>query len=165
VQVEGRPVVTNQELIRDISARQPGTVARLEIVREGRRQPLVVKLAERPLRGDDVNPSGDPARPSARSDAALPLGVAVRELDRAFVGRQEIPDTVQGVLVARVDPTGAARQVLRRGFVIMEVNRTPTPTVADYERLVGAAKRGDALAIYYYDPALAQRALVTVVVD
>ena len=165
VQVEGRPVVTNQELIRDISARQPGTVARLEIVREGRRQPLIVKLAERPLRGEEADPASDQARPTVRADAPLPLGVAVRELDRAFVGRQEIPDSVQGVLVARVDPTGAARQVLRRGFVIMEVNRTPTPTVADYERLVGAAKRGDALAIYYYDPSLAQRALVTVVVD
>jgi serine protease Do len=165
VQVEGRRVVTNQELIRDISARQPGTVARLEIVREGRQQSLIVKLAERPLRGEDADPSGDQARPSARTDAPLPLGVSVRELDRAFIGRQEIPDSVQGVLVARVDPTGAARQVLRRGFVIMEVNRRPTPTVADYERLVGAAKRGDALAIYYYDPALAQRALVTVVVD
>jgi serine protease Do len=168
VEVEGRPVVTNQELIRDISARQPGTVARLEIVRDGRRMPLTVKLAERPLRGEDVDASaGDrQARPSVRAaDAPLPIGVAVRELDRAFVGRQEIPESVQGVLVARVDPTGAAHQVLRRGFVIMEVNRRPTPTVADYERLVGSAKRGDVLAIYYYDPSLAQRALVTVVVD
>ncbi len=167
VQVEGRPVLTNQELIRDISSRQPGTIARLEVVREGRRHPVTVKLAERPLRGDEIDPTGDRqgARPSTRADAPLPLGVAVRELDRAFVGRQEIPETVQGVLVARVDPTGAARQALRRGFVIMEINRQPTATVADYERLVGTARRGDALAIYYYDPALAQRALVTVVVD
>jgi serine protease Do len=166
VQVEGRAVLTNQELIRDISSRQPGTIARLEIVREGRRQPLTVKLAERPLRGEDTDASGGgQTRPSARPDAPLPLGVAVRELDRAFVGRQEIPETVQGVLVARVDPTGAARQALRRGFVIMEINRQPTATVADYERLVGTARRGDVLAIYYYDPALAQRALVTVVVD
>jgi serine protease Do len=168
VQVEGRPVLTNQELIRDISARQPGTIARLEVVREGRRQPLTVKLAERPQRGEEPDQNGadrPSARPSARADAPLPLGVAVRELDRAFVGRQEIPESVQGVLVARVDPTGAAHQVLRRGFVIVEINRRPTPTVADYERLVGAARRGDVLAVYYYDPALAQRALVTIVVD
>ena len=55
--------------------------------------------------------------------------------------------------------------MLRRGFVIIEVNRKPTPTVAEYERLVGAARAGDALAIYYYDPALAHRSLVTVIVD
>ena len=59
---------------------------------------------------------------------------------------------MQGVIVARVDPTGAARQVLRRGFVILEVNREPTPTVAEYQRIVGAARAGDVLAIYYYDP-------------
>jgi hypothetical protein len=79
-------------------------------------------------------------------------------MDRMFVGRLEIPETVQGVIVARVDPTGAARQVLRRGFVILEV-------MAEYQRIVGAARTGDALAIYYFDPTVGQRSLVTVVVD
>jgi S1-C subfamily serine protease len=86
-------------------------------------------------------------------------------MDRTFIGRLEIPDHVRGVIVSRVDPTGAARQVLRRGFVIVEVNRRPTPTVADYERIAGAARTGDVLAIYYYDPGVAQGSLVTVVVD
>jgi serine protease Do len=169
VQVEGRRVLTNQELIRDISARQPGTMTRLEVVREGRRQTMNVKLAERPARGEEFEAAPGaiaPARPSARTAGAQPaIGVTVRELDRAFVGRLEIPDGVQGVIVSRVDPTGAAHQVLRRGFVIMEVNRKPTPTVADYHRIVGAAQPGDVLAIYYYDPPLGQRSLVTVIVD
>ena len=39
-----------------------------------------------------------------------------------------------------------AHPVLRRGFVIMEINRKPTATVADYERVVGAARTGDVLA-------------------
>ena len=69
-----------------------------------------------------------------------PLGVTVREMDRRFVGRLEIPESVQGVIVQRVDPTGAARQVLDRGFVILEVNRKPTPTVADYRTIVDAAQ-------------------------
>jgi serine protease Do len=169
VQVEGRRVLTNQELIRDISSRQPGTTTKLEVVREGRRQTMSVKLAERPSRGEEFDKTPGliaPARPGPRpNDTQLPLGVAVRELDRGFVGRLEIPDTVQGVIVSRVDPTGAAHQVLRRGFVIMEVNRKPTPTVAEYQRLVAAARPGDVLAIYYYDPPLGQRSLVTVVVD
>ncbi len=169
VQVEGQPVLTNRELIRDIAARQPGTTARLEVVREGRRQAIAVKLAERPARGEEFDGGlglDRQPRPERRqTDAAQPIGVTVRELDRAFVGRQEIPDTVQGVIVARVDPTGAAHQTLRRGFVLMEINRKPTTTVAEYQRIVSDARPGDVLAIYYYDPALAQRALVTVVVD
>ena len=119
---------------------------------------MSVKLAERPGRDE-----ADECRAGAADDAASrrrrgrpmrrpPLGVTVREMDRTFVGRLEIPESVQGVIVARVDPTGAARQVLRRGFVILEVNRKPTPTVADYQRIVDAAKPGDVLAIYYYDP-------------
>jgi S1-C subfamily serine protease len=93
------------------------------------------------------------------------LGISVREMDQMFVGRLEIPDSVQGVIVSRVDPTGAARQALRRGFVIVEINRKPTPTVAEYERVVGAARPGDVLAIFYFDPTVSQRSLVTVVVD
>ena len=100
VQVEGQPVNSNGELIRDISARQPGTVARLDIVREGRRQALAVKLAERPSRGEDVDraPGMDrPARPEMRQDdAPVPLGVVVRELDRAFVGPSGDPGVRPG---------------------------------------------------------------------
>jgi Do/DeqQ family serine protease len=169
VRVEGHPVTSNQELIRDISARQPGTVARLDVVREGHPYALTVKLAERPPRGEEFDRATGmdrPSRPETRQeDTPVPLGVVVRELDRAFVGRQEIPESVQGVIVSRVDPTGAANQVLRRGMIIMEINRKPTPTVAEYERVVRAARAGDVLAIYYYDPTMARRTLVTVVVD
>jgi len=140
----------------------------LEVLREGRRQSLSVKLAERPARGEEFEAApgvGKPSRPDPRPNDAAPLGVSVREMDRGFVGRLEIPETVQGVIVQRVDPTGAAHQVLRRGFVIMEVNRKPTPTVAEYQKIVGAVRPGDALAVYYYDPPLGQRSLVTVIVD
>ena len=170
VEVEGRRVTSDQELIEDISARQPGTVARLDVVREGRRQTMSVKLAERPTRGDEaeVPPARQDglARPAPRPvDSAAPIGVTVRKMDRMFIGRLEIPESVQGVIVERVDPTGAARQAIRRGFVILEVNRKPTPTVGDYQRIVEAVRPGDVLAIYYYDPAVAQRSVVTVVVD
>ncbi len=169
VEVEGHKVISNQELIQNISARQPGTMTKLEVLREGRRQTLSVKLAERPLRDEaDASQGGndDQARPARPAETpAPPLGVTVRELDRTFVGRLELPDSIEGVIVARVDATGAARQALRRGFVILEVNRKPTPTVAAYQHIVDAAKPGDVLAIYYYDPTVPGRSLVTVVVD
>src|SRR3954453_17829481 len=53
VDVEGQPIASNEELIRDIAARQPGSTAKLDIVRDGRRQSLPVKLAERPRRGEE----------------------------------------------------------------------------------------------------------------
>ncbi len=166
--VEGREVGGNEELIRDISARHPGTVARLGVLREARRLMVAVKLAERPAREDaDHDPLDSGGRPRpAEPTVNVPLGLSVRELDRGFVGRLEVPDSVQGVVVSRVDPTGAAFSAsVRRGFVIMEINRKPVHSVAEYQRIVGAAKPGDVLAFYYYDPTLAQRSLVTVTVE
>jgi serine protease Do len=168
--VEGRQVLNNEELIRDISARQPGTVARLDILRDGRRQAMQVKLAERPVRervNDGFEGLGSRApRPREPQATDTPLGLSVRELDRSFIGRLEIPDTVTGVVISRVDPTGSGFQaLLRRGFVIMEINKRPITSVAEYQRLVAAARPGEVLAVYVYDPQLSQRSLVTVTVE
>jgi serine protease Do len=170
IEVEGQAVATNEELIRDISARQPGTIARLEVLRDGRRFTLPVKLAERPPRGGELDEPNEtlpdrsrPASPGARSMPAL--GVSVRDMDRGFVGRLEIPESVQGVVVSRVEPTGAAFGVLRRGCVIMELNRRPIRSVADYDRVLRGARAGTVLAIYFYDPTLGQRSLAAVTVD
>jgi serine protease Do len=170
VDVDGRSVLTNEELIRDISARQPGTVVRLGILRESRRQTVNVKLAERPTRGDEVAASdmlgGARRPPSPEPRDEQRLGLVVRELDRNFVGRLQIPTAIQGVVISRVDPTGPGFQaLLRRGFVIMEINRRPVRSVSDYEKQVAAARPGDVLALYIYDPTVAQRSLVTVTVE
>jgi serine protease Do len=170
VDVDGRQVLTNEELIRDISARQPGTVVKLGVMRDSRVQPITVKLAERPMRGEPSaapGPLGNrpaPREPPPTTEPAL--GLVVRELDRSFIGRLEIPQTVQGVVISRVDPTGSGFQaLLRRGLVIMEINRRPVRSVADYERIVASARAGDVLTLYVYDPTLAQRSLVPVTVE
>jgi serine protease Do len=170
VDVDGRVVATNEELIRDISARQPGTIARLEVIRDGRRLTLPVKLAERPRRGEELDDPNEALTDRSRSRSLeLPtqpaLGLSVREMDRGFVGRLEIPDSVHGVVVSRVEPTGAAFGILRRGCVIMEMNRRPIRSVADYERMLRAAKPGSVMAVYYFDPTLGQRSLAAVTVD
>ena len=168
--VDGRQVLNNEELIRDISARQPGTVARLDVLRDGRRQSLQVKLAERPpaQRQNESLDSFGPRqqRPRPPEPTATPLGLSIRDLDRGVVGRLEIPDTVSGVVISRVDPTGAGFQaLLRRGFVIMEINKRPIKSAADYQRVVAAARPGDILAMYVFDPTLNQRSLVAVTVE
>src|SRR3954464_1524841 len=150
--VEGRDVGTNEELIREISARQPGTTARLGVLRDERHLTLHVKLAERPPREDSDREALDSrSRPRVPEPASaeVPLGLTVRDL----VGRVEVPDSVQGVIVSRVDPTGAAFSAsIRRGFVIMEINRHAIRNLADYQHQVAVAKPGDVLALYCYDP-------------
>ena len=164
--VDGRDVLSYDELIRDISGRQPGTMARLEFLRDGRRQTAQIRLIERPrdLAGGDPGPASHPVDP-AIPDAA-PLGLAVREIDAGFARRMGVPATVTGVVVVRVDPAGASfAPPMRRGFVIMEINRQPVRSVAEYARLVAAARTGDALAFYGYDPSVGQKSFVLATVD
>jgi serine protease Do len=166
--VDGREIWTNEELIRDISGRQPGTAARLELLRDGRRQATQVRLAERPadVGAPDESPSPRRSRLHAADPGDRSLGLTVRELDAAFVRRMAIPASVEGVVVTRVDPAAAAFvPQLRRWFVIMEINRQAVRSVADFDRLLAAARTGDALAFYGYDPAVGQRMLVLATVD
>jgi len=168
VEVEGQDIGSNDDLIRNIAARQPGSVARLQLARDDRRLTVPVRLTERPApqrQEADALPGGRTER-AQPAPPDVPLGLTVRELDRTYATRLDIPDSVQGVLVTRVDPTGAAFSAqVRRGFIISEVNRKPVRTVAEYNRIVSAAQPGDVLALYYYDPTIGQRALVTAVVE
>jgi serine protease Do len=168
VDVEGRDVAGNDDLIRDISGRQPGSIARVQVVRDGRRLTVPVRLTERPPTARASNdrsealPGGRGVRPPSERPET-PLGITVRELDRS---RFQVPESVEGVVVTRVDPTGAAFSAqVRPRLIILEINRRPVRTVADYQRLVSGARAGDVLAILYYDPEVAQRAVLTVTVE
>ncbi len=78
-----------------------------------------------------------------------------------------MPDAVrQGVLVARVEPASPAFEAgIERGFVVLEINRRPVGSVAQYEHLVRQARSGDVLALFVYMPAIGQRGLRTVRVE
>src|SRR3982751_4732521 len=80
--LDDRPISNDDQLIREISARAPGTAARLRLMRDGRDQTLTVKLAERPARERDkadTNSAAPPERAKTDPDA-LPLGLVVRDI-------------------------------------------------------------------------------------
>jgi serine protease Do len=159
----GEAIADDTSLVREISARRPGTSTQLRVLREGREQVLSVKLAERPTRGAAPQ---DPAPVQVSDDAEPVLGLTVRDLDAAAFNRLDLPRQTRGVLVARVAPLSAAADAdVRRGFVILEVNRQPIATVTDYRRIVRAAAPGDLLTLFVYAPDIAQRQLMTVRVD
>jgi serine protease Do len=173
--VEGQDIGSNEDLIRYVSAQQPGAVLRVQISRDGKQLMVPVRLVERPRassKDDEVLPSkDDEVLPGSRDRVVQPapenrLGLTVRELDDVFGGGRDVPDSVQGVRVYKVDPTGEAFAAqIRPKVVITEINRHLIRSIADYDRIVAATRAGDVLAIYLYDPSLAQRTLVTVTVE
>jgi len=165
VGVDGHEIVSDDALIRYISARQPGSVARLEVWRDGRLHELPVKLKDRPLleagRRIGVVPDAVPVS----SDQA-PLGIRVRDIDETLASRMRLPDTMAGVLVSDVDPAGPARQAqIRANHIILEINRRRITSVADYRAVVAGLRPGEAVALLVYDRRANQRLIYTVLPD
>ncbi len=163
---EGVAVANDDELIHEIAARAPGTTAQLRIIRDEREFTTTVKLSERPGRDADGKPAPAPsANPLPPGRDSL-LGLTVRDLDAAAFNRLKLPQTTRGVLITRVDPLSAAYDAeLQRGTVLMEINRKPIISLADYTRLSAAVRPGDVLTLYVYIPDVAQRQLKTVRID
>ena len=160
--IDGQPVGSNDDLIRRIASTAPGTAVTVDFLRDARPQTLVVKLAERPGRGDARR-----ERPSVRPTSHTPpLGLAVRDLAPDDVSRLGLPADLLGVMIARVDPLGSASDAsLERGQIILEVNRRPIRSADEFRQLLDAARAGDVLTLFVYLPDEDQRALRTVRVD
>src|SRR5580765_8239549 len=89
--LDDRTIANDDQLIREIASRAPGSAARLHLLRDGRDQTLIVKLSERPARerpDKQEAPLGPPERNRTDSDN-LPLGLNVRDLDRQTAERLE----------------------------------------------------------------------------
>jgi serine protease Do len=167
VSIDERKISNDDELIRSIASKAPGTAAKLLVLRDGRQETLTVKLAERPARdaGEEKKTGAAPAERRG-GDADDPLGITVKDLDKASANKLDIPKAFRGVLVTKVEPLGPSFDAgVERNAVIMEINRAAVESAADYRRIARASRPGDVIALYLYYPDLDQRRLVTVRVD
>ena len=163
--VDGKPVSGNDQLIELIASRSPGTTATLQVLRDNRSMNVAVKLAERPLRDADPRDDRD-ERPQPSSQRGPALGLSVREIDRDFAERYRLPEGLQGVIIARVEPMSPAFDAdIERNFVLMEINRHPVRSIDEYRRLTADARAGDILTLYIYNPEAPSRTLHTVKID
>jgi serine protease Do len=155
---DGRQVATQDRLSREIAERQPGSAARLEYVRDGRTHNVTVRLAERPKEGSDrVAPS--PERSAQRTEPGE-LGLSLIEVDDNNAHKYDFPDGMTGLFVHRVEPLSPAYDSsIDAGSLILEINRQPVTSMAGFRRIVAAARPGDVLAFYLYEPELKQRAI------
>jgi serine protease Do len=152
VGADGRSVHSDEDLTRHVSSRQPGTLTSLEVWRDGELKRVFVKLRDRPLpRTVSRRTLTDPdLRPITQPQS--PLGLRVRELDEETASRLSIPDTVRGVLISDVDPTGPARLApVRTNQVILEVNRRRITSVQDYLSAVATLETGQAAVLLLFD--------------
>jgi serine protease Do len=166
VGLDDQRVATDDQLIREVAGRAPGTSARVRFVRRGHEQTVMLKLEERPPREQDdrdVPPAPPPERRAGQNGL---LGLNVRDLDRKALGRLARRGVTSGVLIVRVEPMSSSFDGgIERDNVLIEINRQHVETVADFKRIVHATRVGDVVALHLYSPFLDQHQLKTVRVE
>jgi serine protease Do len=139
--VNGKNVATGDELVAEISALKPGTAAKIGYVRNGKPSTVDVTIADRSklfatrLGGEEEG--GEEAQPQESK-----LGVNVRDITPDIAERMKLPNS-KGVLVQDVKPGGFADNVgVSRGDVILEINKQPVNSDADFRKLQTQLKSG-----------------------
>ncbi len=141
LQYEGEAIEDSVHLRLRVARTPVGSEVRLMVVRDGKRIPVAVKLAELKEEGE--------AAPSADSGSAGPLsGVRVEPLTAALARRLGLPRGASGVVVSAVAPGSAADEAgLEPGDLIREVNRQPVDSVAGFRSALQAAGRGSVVLL------------------
>src|SRR5208337_4482483 len=131
--LNGQVIGEAGQLTLQVTNLSPGSVATLDILRDG--QPLTIKvtLSERPSDlSARVGGGGGVQHGTLR-------GITVENLTSSIRDQLGLPPNEMGVVIAQVDPNSPAAQSVQEGDVIEGINRQPVRNVTDFNKLAAQA--------------------------
>jgi serine protease Do len=149
VAINGQQVHDANELTIAVIQMQPGSVAHLDVLRNGQKMKMDVTLGSRPAE-DKMGRSFGGNAPSEKGGENALEGVEVENLTSDIAQQLQLPASTKGVVVDSVDegsPAAEAQPPLQRGDVITAVNRQPVANTNDYNRLINQGK-GKSVLLY-----------------
>lgn len=155
--VNGKEVTPQQTLSYLIANVKPGTRIPIEIIRNGKTMTLSAVVGTRPteeeLAGSSFDPEEEqtmPEDPKGSADQAVQdeLGMAVQTLTPEIAGSIGVQRGTKGLVIAAVGSSSdAGSKGLRRGDVILSINRTPVTTAEELAKGVADAKKAGRTAV------------------
>ena len=144
VAINGKPIDDTGKLRNLVASAGKGAKVRVEIERDRKRRTIEVELGEQPAEKLEL-----PAGNSDGASSGLLAGVAVEALDAGARSRLSVPERIEGVLVSSVAPMSPAAELgLRPGDIVVEVNRQPVRSVAEFERAAKSATKRALVLVY-----------------
>ncbi len=128
LQFNRRDIASVRDLTREVADTPIGTTVPMEILRDGRRMTVQVRIDRRETRMLASATSGGVLPANAAKGSGLTLQEPTEDIRQAY----GLPATVQGVVVTAVDPDSDAAIVLQPGDVILEIGweRVTRPSAA-----------------------------------
>lgn len=137
VSVDGRAIDGYAQLSRTIALLAPGTTVEIRVVRDGETRTIPVTIAEREEEGEVALTRGE----KAKGESEKRLGITVQEVPQELARRLR---TRGGVLISGVDRAGpAAAAGVNAGDVLLEVNRRPIRSVAEFREAARTLSPGE----------------------
>jgi len=137
VQYGDNKIGDEEELVQAVEQTKPGVQVPVTLIRNGERVTVEVKIGQ----------VATEQEAAARLAGPSKLGVTVGEITPDLREQYSV-EAKQGVIVTKVDPNGeGARAGLRKGDVIVKINRTAVASTGEYEAAVEKLKPGDAVVI------------------
>jgi serine protease Do len=145
VEIGGKKLQSGRHLPSMVAELDPGSEVTVGVIRDGKRREIEVTIGQMP---DDLS-GPSPQRPKVdRPDSqSSELGFAVVDLDDEFRRHLDAKGVDHGVVVVQVAQGSAASRVLKKGDIVVEVNRDPVRSTKDFERLVGELDKDDDLLL------------------
>jgi serine protease Do len=151
VTFNGRPTKSSNALRNAVAATKPGAKIPVELVRDGKRSTVQVTIQEQPK--DMSAAIGGVQRPGEEGE---PEGPATEEL-LGMTLQPLTPDVAEqlgykgftGLVVTHVtQDSPAAEARLREGVLIMQANRRPVRTVAEFKAVVDSVPSGGHILLF-----------------
>jgi serine protease Do len=139
VAYNGRPVSDGEHLTAMVVATSAGTKVPITFYRDGKQQTTTASVEELTLEGQSGK-EGQTGR-----GAAPGFGVSLGDLTPDIAQQLRLPAGASGALVEDVEPFAPAAQAgVRRGDVILEINRQAVHSASDASGLLRQVKSGEA---------------------
>ena len=150
VSVDGQPVKDGDTLIGIISARAPGSTVRLDYLRGGKKEMAQLSIADRSKLFANQASNDDTPGPDQPDPGQAKLGITEQPTKSDTISKLGVRG---GVTVTGIRPGSFAEEIgLSSGAVIIEINRKPITSEADYRGIVAGLKTGDDVVFVIRDP-------------
>jgi len=138
--INGQPVHNGADLVNPIAQTAIGQNVQLRYVRSGQTKDVTLTVADRsklfPATAENAEEQPD------RGEEPVQFGLHVEELTPELARKLGM-GKLTGLVVTEVDPASFAEEItFARGDVILEINRVPVNSVADYRAQMSKLKPG-----------------------
>lgn len=154
IEFDGKRVEDSKDLVQKTSAAEPGTEVKLVVIRNGRRKRLSVTMGE--WTDERTMAAEEPKMEEAD------IGVTVQGLTSELADRLNVGRDMKGVAVTGIVPGSPAQRAgLMRGAIIIEVNREPVGTVAEFREALGKLEENKSVLLLVQQEGMTRLVLIS----